>query len=154
MHKLRNTSAKVRVKDKTAVLADLKGIYSSETYEEALASFRMFEHRWSVKYAREVQSWREDLDDLLCFYKYPAMIRYALYTTNTIERTIKEIRKRLKPMNSLTNLEAAEKIMYLFSTDYNETWQKRSLRGFADLEVRAQLNVMFKERYGTDPDIP
>lgn len=152
VHKLRNTIAKVRVKDKAAILGDLKGVYSNETYEEALASFKMFERKWNVKYPREVQSWRDDLDDLLCFYKYPTMIRYALYTTNAIERTIKEIRKRLKPMNSLTNLEASEKILYLFSTGYNDTWSKRALRGFVDPDTQIALSRMYMERYGTASD--
>lgn len=152
VHKLRNTISKVRAKDKAAVLGDLKGVYSSETYNEALACFRMFESKWNVRYPREVQSWREDLDDLLCFYKYPSLIRSSIYTTNSIERTIKEIRKRIRPMNSLANLEAAEKIVYLFSTGYNESWSKRSLRGFADPETKARLNEMYTERYGTTRD--
>jgi putative transposase len=147
VHKLRNTISKVRAKDKPAVLDDLKGVYSSTELEEALACFRMFEQKWNTKYPREVQSWKNDLNDLLCFYKYPAMIRYALYTTNAIERTMKEIRKRVRPMNSLANLEAAEKIVYLFSTDYNDKWSKRALRGFVDDEVRSQLKTMFRTRY-------
>lgn len=149
VHKLRNILPKVRAKDKTAVLADLKGVYSSPTKEEALVCFKAFEHNWNTKYPREVQSWRDDLEDLLCFYKYPEMIRYALYTTNTIERTIKEIRKRIRPMNSIANLEAAEKIVYLFSKGYNEKWEKRALRGFADTDVQATLRNMFSQRYGT-----
>jgi putative transposase len=147
VHKLRNIIGKVRAKDKPAVLEDLKGVYSSPTREEALACFREFEKTWNTKYPREVQSWRNDLEDLLCFYKYPEMIRYALYTTNAIERTIKEIRKRIRPMNSLANLEAAEKIVYLFSKGYNEQWEKRALRGFVDDKVSAQLLEMFRQRY-------
>jgi putative transposase len=152
VHKLRNTISKVRVKDKPAVLRDLKGVYSSETHDEALACFKVFESEWNVKYPREVQSWRDDLDDLLCFYKYPALIRHAIYTTNAIERTIKEIRKRVKPMNSLANLEAAEKIVYLSSTGYNERWSTRAIRGFVDTETKAALNRMYIERYGTVRD--
>jgi putative transposase len=152
VHKVRNTIAKVRVKDRVAIVGDLKGVYSSESYIEALACFKMFESKWNAKYPREVQSWRDDLDDLLCFYKYPTLIRYALYTTNAIERTIKEIRKRIKPMNSLANLEAAEKIVYLFATGYNETWSKRALRGFVDPGTKAVLNRMYTERYGTVSD--
>ncbi|KGE17927.1 hypothetical protein PWYN_25615 [Paenibacillus wynnii] len=38
---------------------------------------------------------------MLSFYKYPALIKEAIYTSNPIERMNKEIRKRLKPMNSL-----------------------------------------------------
>jgi putative transposase len=150
VHKLRNILSKVRAKDKPGVLDDLKGVYTSASKEEALACFREFEHHWNTKYPREVQSWRDDLSDLLAFYKYPEMIRYALYTTNTIERTMKEIRKRIRPMNSIANLEAAEKIVYLFSQGYNEKWEKRSLRGFADEKVKVQLGQMFWERYGTN----
>lgn len=150
VHKLRNTISKVRPKDKPAILDDLKGVYSSSTREEGLAYFREFEQKWNTKYPKEVQSWRNDLDELLCFYKYPVMIRYALYTTNAIERTMKEIRKRVRPMNSLANLEAAEKIVYLFSTDYNDKWSKRALRGFVDAEVREELKDMFQERYPTN----
>lgn len=91
----------------------------------------------------------EHLDELLQFYKYPTAIRYALYTTNAIERTIKEIRKRIRPMNSLANVNAAEKITYLFVTGYNDKWSKRGLRGFADPETKEFLTKVFNERYGS-----
>ncbi len=65
VHKLRNIIGKVRAKDKPAILGDLKGVYSSPTKEEALACFKSFERKWNTKYPREVQSWRDDLEDLL-----------------------------------------------------------------------------------------
>lgn len=43
------------------------------------------------------------------FYKYPEKIKESIYTSNAIGRTNKEIRKRLRPMNSLSNIETAEK---------------------------------------------
>ncbi|KHF26708.1 Transposase, Mutator family [Anoxybacillus sp. BCO1] len=76
---------------------------------------------------------------------YPNSIRSVIYTTNAIERTIKEIRKRLKPMNSLSSLEAAEKVVYLTIQDFNEKWAGRKLRGFA--EAQEVLQRMFEERY-------
>jgi len=76
---------------------------------------------------------------------YPNSIRSVIYTTNAIERTIKEIRKRLKPMNSLNSLEAAEKVVYLTVQDFNEKWVGRKLRGFA--EAHEALQRMFEERY-------
>jgi len=60
--------------------------------------FQQFESKWSSKYPREVQSWANELDVLLTFMDYLSCIRSVIYTTNAIERTIKEIRKRLKPM--------------------------------------------------------
>jgi transposase-like protein len=50
---------------------------------------------------------------VLAFYKYPSFTWPVIYNSNPIERMNKELRKRLKPMNSLTNIEAAEKIIYL-----------------------------------------
>ncbi|MGG4027077.1 transposase, partial [Geobacillus stearothermophilus] len=82
---------------------------------------------------------------LLTFMDYPSSIRSVIYTTNVIERTIKEIRKRLKPMNSLSSLEAAEKVVYLTIQDFNEKWAGRKLRGFA--EAQEALERMFEERY-------
>ena len=71
--------------------------------------------------------------------------RSVMYTINTIQRAIKEIRKRLKPMNSLSSLEAAEKVVYLTIQDFNEKWAGRKLRGFA--EAQEALQRMFEERY-------
>ena len=56
----------------------------------------------------------------------------AEYTTNAIERTIKDVRKRLKTMNSLTSKESAEKITYLTIQDFDEKWSNRKLRGFSN----------------------
>ena len=90
-------------------------------------------------------SWANELDVLLTFMDDPSSIRSVIYTTNAIERTIKEIRKRLKPMNSLSSVEAAEKVVYLAIQDFNEKWADRKLRGFA--EAQETLERMFEERY-------
>ncbi len=79
------------------------------------------------------------------FYLNVEGYKALLGTTNAIERTIKEIRKRLKPMNSLNSLEAAEKVVYLTIQDFNEKWAGRKLRGFA--EAHEALERMFEERY-------
>ena len=145
VHKVRNILNKVRKKDQIEVAEDLKLIYRATTKEAAIQAFHEFEKKWSKKYAREVQSWEKDLDVLLTFMKYPLSIRSVIYTTNAIERTIKDIRKRLKTMNSLSSIEAAEKITYLTIQDYNEKWSNRKLRGFSN--AYQALQEMFEERY-------
>jgi putative transposase len=147
VHMVRSTYAKVRVKDKIAFVEDLKYIYTAPTYEEAMAQFYRFEAKWEKRYPREVDSWRTNLPFLLTFYKYPEQIRKSIYTTNAIERTMKEIRKRLYPMNSVPNVEAAEKIAYLVAQDYNEKWSKRIIRGFGMEETKSVFEVMYQERY-------
>lgn len=82
---------------------------------------------------------------LLSFLDYPSTIRSVIYTTNWIERSIKDIRKRLRPMNILPDINAAEKIVYLTIQDMNANWSNRKRRGFAS--VYHKLQEMFDQRY-------
>jgi putative transposase len=147
VHKVRSVLPKIRVQDKTEFVAGLKTVYTALDKDLALAAFDTLKDRWAKKYPKEIESWEGQLSTLLTFYKYPAMIREAIYTSNPIERTNKELRKRLRPMNSLTNIEAAEKIVYLEALAYNEKWNTRIIRGFGDPETRANLQEKFEQRY-------
>lgn len=146
VHKVRNTLNSVRKKDQFEIAEGLKTIYHSPTREIAELQFNKFKETWAKKYPKEVQSWEDDLPVLLTFYKYPSTIHKGIYTTNWIERTIKEIRKRLKPMNSLTSIEAAEKIVYLTIQKMNAHWATRIAQGFA--QAKPKLQEMFEQRYG------
>ncbi|OAS26021.1 IS256 family transposase [Paenibacillus oryzisoli] len=147
VHKVRNTFPKIRVQDKTEFIEDLKTIYNALDRVVALAAFDTVKAKWGKKYPKELDSWEEQLSTLLTFYNYPSLIKGAIYTSNPIERTNKELRKRLRPMNSLTNMDAAEKIVYLEVLAYNEKWNTRVIRGFGDPAVKAKLTSMFEERY-------
>ncbi len=109
----------------------LKRIYNAFDLAAAKQGFMMFQDKWGRKYPDEIKSWEKDYDVLFTFMKYPHEIRCVIYTTNWIERTIKEFRKRLRPMNNLPQIEAAEKIIYLQVQQFNETWSSRKIRGFA-----------------------
>ncbi|TNJ65318.1 IS256 family transposase [Paenibacillus hemerocallicola] len=146
-HKMRNTLPKIRDKDKADFVADMKTIYNAIDRDVALANFDLVQEKWGKLYPKELASWENELSVLLKFYDFPPMIHYAIYTSNPIERTIKEIRKRLRPMNSLTNMDAAEKIVYLEALDYNERWSERTLRGFADVKTQQAFKKMFSEKY-------
>jgi putative transposase len=149
VHKVRSTFPKIRIPDKTEFLGDLKGVYTALNHDLALAAFETLKSKWGKKYPKEIKSWEDQLVTLLAFFKYPQLIRDAIYTSNPIERMNKEFRKRLRPMNSLTNIEAAEKIVYLESTDYNEKWSNRIIRGFGDPDTKESLNKLYDARYGT-----
>jgi len=147
VHKLRATFPKIRVAHKADFVNDLKTIYNALNRDLALAAFNTVKAKWGKLYPKEIASWEEQLPTLLTFYAYPALIKEAIYTSNAIERMNKEFRKRLRPMNSLTNLDAAEKIVYLDALAYNETWETRVIRGFGDATVQAFLAKQFAKRY-------
>ncbi len=145
IHKVRNTLSKVRVKDRKKVAKDLKRIYQVSTEEEALKAFDRFKEKWEWKYPRLVRSWEQELYKLLTFLKYPEFIQRVIYTTNLIERTIKEIRKRVKVIGALPSVRAVEKFVYLRIAMLNDRWSNRVVNGF--LEAREELQEMFSRRY-------
>ena len=145
VHKVRNTLHKVKKKHTDEIVTDLKKIYKAPSREYAEQALNDLSSKWDRIYPHLAQSWFEDKDELFAFYKYPDSIQKSIYTTNWIERANKEIRKRLKTMNSLTNEKAAEKILYLKILDYNSKWSERRLKGF--LAARDKLIQLFEERY-------
>lgn len=146
VHKMRNTLHSVRSKDKEELATDLKTVYRSDTKDEAQDHFHSFKQKWGKKYPKVSKSWEEDFDVLLTFMKYPRVIRRMIYTTNTIERAIKEVKKRTRKMNSLPSEKALEKIVYLVTQDFNDTWSKRGITEF--VSVSGELDEMFDKRYG------
>ena len=151
VHKVRATFHKIRVEHKTDVMEALKTVYTAPDEVVARANFDTVKAKWNKLYPKEMRSWEEQLSTLLTFYKYPESIRKAIYTSNPIERMNKEIRKRLKPMNSLTNMDAAEKIVYLEMLEYNERHAGRVTQGFGVDAVKKKLKELFETRY---PSLP
>ncbi|PBB04570.1 MULTISPECIES: IS256 family transposase [Salimicrobium] len=150
VHKVRNTLNKVRKKDRSAISEDMKAIYRSNSKEEAEKQLDTFCDTWQKKYPKIARSWREDFHVLITFLNYPSSIRPMIYTTNIIERTMKEFKKRLKTMNSLPSEEAVEKVIYMVSDECNTKWSTRRLRGFK--EASPELHTMFEERYGSQTE--
>ncbi|MTH55809.1 IS256 family transposase [Bacillus mangrovi] len=148
VHKVRNTLNHARKKHQPELAQDLKTIYKADTFIEAEAALVELKEKWKKAYKRELESWEADLPVLLTFLKYPKDVQQYLYTTNLIERLNREVRKRLKTMDSLPNIEAAEKIIYLNVTDYNDAWARRKLGGFG--LAKEEIAQMFDERYGKE----
>ena len=148
VHKMRNTLSKVRKTDQAEVAADFKEVYKAEDIKNAMEAFEKVKEKWGKKYKKVIESWEKDLSVLLTFYKYPKEVRQYIYTTNMIERTNKEIRKRLKTMNSLPSIEAVEKIVYLVANNYNNNWTTKKTPGFGIASEK--IYKIFRERFGPE----
>jgi len=145
VHKVRSTLNKVRAKDRKKVAKDLKKVYQVSTQKEALSNFKKFKEKWKLRYPGIVKSWEKELYKLLTFLRYPESIQRVIYTTNLIERTIKEIRRRVKVIGALPSVSAVEKFVYLRVAMLNDRWSNRVVNGF--LESREEIQDMFSGRY-------
>ena len=130
LHAVKNTLTKVKVRDRSEIAKDLKEIYKARNKVEAINKLKMFRVKWCKKYPKIVKWWEEKADELLAFMEFPEEIRSMIYTTNSIERLFKEVKRRLKVMEVLQGEESAEKVLYVILRELNERLMSRKLKNF------------------------
>ena len=145
VHASRNVETHVRVQDRNEIDNDLKGIFLSRSRNESIDRFNEFRNKWSNKYPRPVYNMEKNLNVLLKYHDYPESIRRSIHSTNLIERMNKEIRRRIKIIDSMPPEESAMKIIYLRAAEINDKWSMRSLRGY--YKCIDEIREMFQERY-------
>ncbi len=96
IHKMRHTLLKVRKRDRDAVSEELRYIIHQNTKGAFVEAFDAFQTKWKKVYPYIVRSWKNNLDTLTTFFNYPEEIIRYIYTTNTVERFIKEVKRRTK----------------------------------------------------------
>lgn len=105
----------------------LKAVLEAPDRETAQARFAVFRERWQARYPKVVASWARDLDRLLTFLAYPAPIRPVIRSTNLLERTFKELRRRFKVVEVFPSVEALERMTYWHLVRLNARWGERTV---------------------------
>ena len=123
VHMVRNSLRFVPWKDKKAVVADLKTIYTATNAEVAKESLNAFRTKWDEKYPTIADSWERNWEGLVPFLSYPDYIRKAIYTTNAIESLNRSLRKISKNRGSFPNDESALKLLYLALRNISKKWR-------------------------------
>ena len=114
VHLLRSSLDYTGYRDRKAVAAALRPIYtapSAEAAEEALAAFAA--GPWGAKYSTIVQSWQRAWAHVIPFFAFPPAVRRVLYTTNAIESLHMQLRKIIKTRGHFPSDDAALKLLWL-----------------------------------------
>ena len=122
VHMVRNSLRFVPWKDKKAVVADLKTIYTATNAEMAKENLKSFRTKWNEKYPTIADTWERNWEGLIPFLSYPDYIRKAIYTTNAIESLNRSLRKVSKNRGSFPNDESALKLLYLALSNISKKW--------------------------------
>lgn len=135
-------------KERRAVAAALKPIYSAPTVEAAQAELARFEQGlWGQRYAPIAQAWRNAWDRVIPFFTFPPAIRKIIYTTNAIESINALLRRAVKTRGHFPSDEAATKLLWLELRNITGTW------GSSTHEWKAAMNqfaIIYAERF-TNP---
>jgi putative transposase len=125
VHKLRNVTSKVRKRDIDSCMAGVRLIYLAEHKRDAVACFRAWKSMWNTLYPGAVTCIEKDLDELLHFFDTPSDHWKKVRTTNVIERSFREVRRRIRPMSCFTNTQSVNRIIYGVINHLNESWKEK-----------------------------
>lgn len=133
VHKLRNVAVKLPRRVQERCLNGAKLIYQAGNKREAVSRFKAWAAEWEEGQSRAVKCIKEDLDELLSFLDCPEAHRRKVRTTNAIERSFREIRRRTRPMSCFQNSASVDRIIYGVMSHLNKSWKDKPLKEFTHL---------------------
>lgn len=122
VHMVRNSLSYVSYKDRKAVAADLKRVYTSSNETEAEQRLVEFAELWDERYPTISKSWINHWQRIIPFFAYPFEIRRAIYTTNAIESMNMSLRKVIKNHRAFPTDESVLKVIYLAIGNISKKW--------------------------------
>lgn len=129
-HRLRNLLEALPTAERKPCLRGLRAVYRARTRRTAVAAYWRWARAWRPRHPVLVRNLERDLDALLAVFALPEPLRASLRTTNLIERAFRELRRRLRPIGSLTDRRSADRILYGQVLRCNELLARRPLAAF------------------------
>ena len=118
VHLIRNSMRYASWKDRKAIAAGLRPIYTAATVESAEIALETFaDSDVGKRSPAVVDAWRRAWNEFVPFLDMPAAIRRVVYTTNAIESINYQLRKVSKTRGQFPNDDAAYKLLYLAICD-------------------------------------
>jgi putative transposase len=124
-HKLRNVAGYLHRANVQACLAQARCIYQAPNRREALRAWKEWQDAWQDREPRAVECLARDLEALLTFLLCPPEHRKIVRTTNYIERMIRQLRRRTRPMGAFADKTSCERLFYGVIRRLNIRWSDR-----------------------------
>lgn len=118
-HKAENVLNKVLKEDRDKVKDSIRKVFYASTYEHAKEGIDLFKRQWGKKYPAAVEILIEDIEACLTYYRYPYQHWRRIRTTNVVERSFGEIKRRVRGIGRFKDEQRALMMVY---------WQLRELR--------------------------
>ena len=145
VHLIRNSLDYASWKDRKALAAAIKPIYTAPSAKAAQAELDAFEHgQWGAKFPTVVASWRRAWDRVIPFFAFPPEVRRVIYTTNAIESVNARLRKILKTRGHFPSDDAAAKLIWLALRNITAKW---SHAAHDWKEAMNQFAILYQDRF-------
>jgi transposase-like protein len=145
-HKLGNIRSKLPAEGAEEVLAHARAVRDAPTHEAGEAQAASLIESFGEIYPAAVKSFADDLEASLAHLKVPVRHRINVRTTNLLERSFVEERRRTKVIPRLMDEKSAMKLVFATLMRVSERWSRVSI---SELE-RKRLGLLRRE-LGIDP---
>ena len=149
VHKMRNILSKVP----RAFLPEMKRliqqVFLSPSYEAGMMRGRKLIERFRARYPSAMESLQAALPETLSYLKFPKEHAKFIRTTNLLERTWEEARRRTKVIPRFPTETSCLKLVYATLIDAAKRWKgiKITPKNLRELDrIRAQIFPKGKER--------
>ena len=143
VHVVRNTLRYVADKDKKAFAKDLKTIYYAPDEEQGYARMQAVTEVWEKKYPGCMRRWADNWDVISPMFKFSAVVRKVIYTTNAIESLNSGYRRLNRARSVFPSGTALLKALYLATFELTKKWTL-SVRNWG--MVHSELAIMYPGR--------
>jgi putative transposase len=145
VHLIRNSLDFAAWKDRKALAAAIKPIYTAVNAEAAEAALNEFEAgAWGQKFPTVVGAWRRAWDKVIPFFAFPPEVRRVIYTTNAIESVNARLRKIIKTRGHFPSDDSATKLIWLALRNITEDWTRPTHHWKAAMN---QFAILYEDRF-------
>ena len=113
VHRQRNLASHLNKRShRKPICADVAAIFQADSRDQALKKLQAFHRRWHPKEPRAVKAFLKDIELSLSFHSQPKVRWKQLGTNNLIERQLREIRRRVKLIDSFRDEQSCARIIF------------------------------------------
>jgi transposase-like protein len=143
VHMVRNTLLHVSHKYKKEFATDLKTIYHAPNEEAGHANMLEVKEKWDKIYPNAMKRWEDNWDVVCPIFKYSAVVRRALYTTNAIESLNSQYRRINAGRPVFPSEDALKKALYLATQNITKKWNIK-IKDWG--QIYGELSIVFDGR--------
>ena len=145
VHLIRNSLDYASWKDRKALAAAIKPIYTAPSAEAAQAELDAFEQGpWGQRFPTVAASWRRVWDKVIPFFAFPPEVRRVIYTTNAIESVNARLRKIIKTRGHFPSDDAATKLIWLALRTITADWGRAANHWKTEMN---QFAILYEDRF-------
>ena len=145
VHLMRNSLDYASWKDRKALAAAIRPIYTAPSAEAAEVELGAFEQGpWGQRFPTVSASWRRVWSHVIPFFAFPPEVRRVIYTTNAIESVNARLRKIIKTRGHFPSDDAATKLIWLALRNITTDWGRAANNWKTAMN---QFAILYEDRF-------